>query len=78
MKPQTIELKDFQNWIETEYVTYASSVRERKRLVANLKGGLKVIVAGTTVWEGTDPSLAIEAYNSITEKYIDTSKDFRI
>jgi hypothetical protein len=46
--------------------------------VATLNGGLKVIVAGTVVWEGMQPFSAVEAYNAVTEKYIDTSKDFRI
>jgi hypothetical protein len=74
----TIELKDLQEWIETEDVTFASSSRERKRLVATLNGGLKVIVGGTVVWEGCQPFSAIEVYNSITEKWIDETKDFRI
>ena len=78
MKSHTIELKDLQEWIATEDVTFASSTRERKRLVATLNGGLKVIVAGKTVWEGIQPFSAMEAYNSITEKYIDETKDFRI
>jgi hypothetical protein len=78
MKSHTIELEDLQKWIETEDVTFTSSTRERKRLVATLNGGLKVIVAGVTVWEGMQHFSAVEAYNSITEKYIDTAKDFRI
>jgi hypothetical protein len=78
MKSHTIELKDLQEWIATEDVTFASSTRERKKLVATLNGGLKVIVAGKTVWEGIQPFSAVEAYNAVTEKYIDTSKDFRI
>jgi hypothetical protein len=43
-----------------------------------LNGGLKVIVGGTVVWEGCQPFSAIEVYNSITEKWIDETKDFRI
>ena len=78
MKSHTIELSDLQKWIETEDVTFASSTRERKRLVATLNGGLKVIVACTVVWEGMQPFSAVEAYNAVTEKYIDTSTDFRI
>lgn len=78
MKSHTIQLEDLQKWIETEDVTFASSTREKKMLVATLKGGLKVIVDGVTVWQGMQPFSAVEAYNSITQKYIDTSKDFRI
>jgi len=78
MKSHTIELADLQKWIETEYVTFASSTRERKRLVATFNGGLKVIVAGVVVWEGMQPFSAVEAYNAVTEKYIDTINDFRI
>lgn len=74
----TIELQDLQEWIETEDVTFASSSRERKRLVATLNGGLKVIVGGKVVWEGCQPFSAIEVYNSITEKWISETKDFRI
>lgn len=78
MKSHKIELEDLQKWIEQEDVTFASSTRERKRLVATLNGRLKVIVAGKTVWEGIQPFSAVEAYNSITQKFIDTTKDFRI
>jgi hypothetical protein len=74
----TIELQDLQEWIETEDITFASSTRERKSLVTTLNGGLKVIVGGTVVWEGCQPFSAIEVYNSITEKWIDVTKDFRI
>ena len=78
MKTHTIELTELQGWLETEDVTFASSYRERKSLVATLNGGLKVIVAGKVIWEGIQPFNAVEAYNSVTEKYIDTTKDFII
>jgi len=69
MESHTIELKDLQEWITTEDVTFASSTRERKKLVATLNGGLKVIVAGKIVWEGIQPFSAVEAYNDVTENY---------
>jgi hypothetical protein len=78
MKHHEIKLEDLQKWIETEDVTFASSTRERKRLTCCLDGYLQVIVGNAIVWRGKQLDLAIERYNSVTEKYIDTSKDFRI
>lgn len=78
MKVHTIEVSELQKWVETEEVTFASSTRERKRLVSTVQGGLKVIVAGQIVWQGIQPYSAVEAYNKITEKYIDNSKNFKI
>lgn len=71
MEPHKIELKDFQDWLEIQGVTFASSTRERKSLVATLNGELKVIVAGVVVWSGVQPFNAVNAYNSVTQKYID-------
>lgn len=77
-KHHTIEIADLQKWLEGEYVTFASSKREGKRLVATLQGKLKVLVGNEVVWHGTQAFPAMEAYNSITEKYIDETKNFRI
>jgi superfamily II DNA or RNA helicase len=71
MKSHTIELAELQKSLEEECLTLASSRRERKMLVANLNGGLKVIVNGKVVWEGVHPYYAVEAYNNVTEKHID-------
>jgi len=76
MKHHTIELKDLQKWLEEEEFTFASSTRERKRLVITTNGGLRLYVRGNIVWEGIQPFAAVEKYNSITEKYIDPAKDF--
>lgn len=79
MKVHEIKLEDLQKWIETMDVTFASSTRERKRLIITLKNGhLRVSVAGTIVWQGTDLASAVEAYNAIAKKYVDPIKDFRI
>lgn len=78
MKSHKIELEDLQKWIEQEEVTFASSTRERKRLTCCLDGYLQVIVGNAIIWRGKQSDLAVEKYNSITEKYIDTIKDFRI
>jgi hypothetical protein len=78
-KPHKIELDELQRWIETEDVTFASSDRERKSIISTLNGTLKVMIRGKIIWQGTDPLAAVEAYNSITEKYIDEDlKNFRI
>lgn len=73
-----IELEDLQKWLQEGDITFASSARERKRLVCSLAGGLKITVGGKTVWQGMHPFDAVEAYNAITEKYVDELKDFRI
>lgn len=73
-------LSDLQKFIDSEDVTYASSSRERKKLTCDLKGCLRVTVAHKLVYEGINPSDAINAYNSITEKFKEDEsiKNFRI
>jgi len=53
-----------------------SSLRERKRLFVSFKGDLIIMIAGETVWQGKEPSLAIAAYNRITHKYVDSKPVF--
>jgi hypothetical protein len=65
-----INLEDLQKWYESEEVTYASSTRERKSLTCTLKGNFIVRVAGSIVWQGVQPFSAVEAYNSVTKKFI--------
>ena len=54
------------------------STRENKRLVCSLNGNIKVLVANEVVWQGTQPFSAIEAYNEITEKYVNPLAYFRL
>lgn len=72
-----LELSDFQKFIDTEEVIYASSTRERKKLTCDFKGCLRVTVAHKLVYEGINPS---DAYNAITEKFKEDEsiKNFRI
>jgi hypothetical protein len=77
-KHHEISLEDLQQWIAETDVTYANSHRERKRLVCDLRGNLKVLVAGKIVWQGMQPFDAVDAYNAITDKYIDQNKDFEL
>ena len=80
MKNNKIELSDFQDWMANEESTYADSSRERKRLTVDLKGIIRVLIAGVRVYEGTDAFEAVSRYNSITDKYVDPYfvKDFKI
>lgn len=78
MKHHTIELQDLQEWKEGKEVLFVSSTREKKRLVATLNGGFKVIVDNVVIYECIQPYLAVDKYNSITEKYIDKLKDFKL
>ena len=77
-KQEPLTVKGLQLFIDNEDMTYASSERECKKLVCTLRGGLKVLVGHKVVWEGMQPFAAVEKYNSITEKYIDPVKDFKI
>jgi predicted Rdx family selenoprotein len=77
-KHHVIRLEDLQEWLAAEELTFASSTRERKRLVCTTKGTLKVYVAGSLVWQGMQPYSAVEAYNAITETYVDPIKDFKL
>ena len=78
LKPHTVTLEEFQDWYAKEDVLFASSSRENKRLVCSLNGNIKVLVAGQIVWQGTQPFSAIEAYNEITEKYVNPLANFRV
>ncbi len=73
-----IQLQDLQDWIEGTDVTFAHSPRENKRITCSLNGTIKVTVAGKIIHMGMKTYPAMEAYNSITEKYIDPLKDFKI
>lgn len=76
MKHHTIDLKELQSWLNDDpEVTFASSTRERKRLVASVSGMLTVLIAGKVIWSGTNPSTAVEKYNAITEKYVEPKYD---
>ncbi len=78
MKHHEIKLEDLQKWIKEMDVTFASSTRENKRLTCCLDGYLQVIVGNAIIWRGKQADLAIEKYNSITEKWINPLKDFKI
>lgn len=78
MKHHVIKLEELRQWLIEEEATFASSTRERKKLTSTLSGGLKVYVGSKVVWEGIHPYDAINEYNSITDKYIDPIKDFKI
>lgn len=75
-KHHEVTLKEFQDWYANQDVLFASSSRERKRLVCSLNGVIKVIVAGKIVWQGIQPFSAIEAYNNITEEYVNPLDNF--
>ena len=78
IKPHVVTIEEFQDWYSKEDVLFASSSRENKRLVCSLNGNIKVLVAGKVVWQGTQPYSAIEAYNEITEKYVNPLANFRV
>ena len=78
LKPHVVTLEEFQDWYAKEDVLFASSSRENKRLVCSLNGNIKVLVASEVVWQGTQPFSAIEAYNEITEKYVNPLAYFRV
>lgn len=73
-----ISAEDFRIWLNEMNLTYAKSHRERKRMVVNLRGDIVITVSGKTEWIGTDIDNAVDAYNNITEKYVDPLKDFKI
>ena len=78
LKPHTVTLEEFQDWYAKEDVLFASSSKENKRLVCSLNGNIKVLVAGEVVWQGTQHFSAVEAYNGITEKYVNPLANFRV
>jgi hypothetical protein len=47
-------------------------------LVFGLDGYLEVIVGNAIIWRGSRLDLAVESYNSVTEKYIYLVKNFKL
>ncbi len=78
MKHHEVKLEDLSNFIQDEDVTFASSTRENKRLVCCLDGYLHVVHGNAIIWRGRRMDLAVDKYNSITEKWINPLKDFKI
>ena len=78
LKPHEVTLTEFQDWHSKEEVLFASSSRENKRLYCSLNGNIKILVAGEVVWQGIQPFSAVEAYNAITEKYVNPLANFRV
>lgn len=64
-----VDFQEFSNWFYDTSVTYASSSRERKKLVAYLNGKIIVTINDEVFWAGTQLFSAVEAYNSITKKF---------
>ena len=77
-KHHEIDLEELQKWRSEEEVTFASSTRERKRIVGTLNGNLIVYVANKIIWQGMQSYPAVEAYNNVTEKYIRPVNDFKL
>ena len=77
-KHHTVELSELQDWLTKEYAEFAFSTKENKRLICHLNGNLEVLVGGKSIWLGTQPYAAAEAYNSVTEKWVNPLKDFKI
>lgn len=73
-----IKLEDLNDWLQKDYATFTTSKRENKSLILCFDGYMEVIVGNSIVWRGKQPDLAVEKYNSITEKWEDTLKDFKI
>lgn len=73
-----IEVEYLQEWLSNEECLYAASSKERKRLVCGLNGIMRILVAGDERWRGTDPAMAVDVYNSITEKYVDEQENFKL
>ena len=70
-QPHKIELSDLQEFVNKEEVVFASSTLEKKKLCIDLRGTYIVYVGHNSIHRGTQPFAAVEAYNAITEKYVD-------
>jgi hypothetical protein len=67
MRHHEIDTESLIEWHNEKYVEFASSTREKKRLVATLNGGYEVYHNGKLVYEGIQASDAVKAYNNITQ-----------
>ncbi len=68
-KHHEIDIEGFTNWMNVNETTYASSSIERKKLTVTPSGKIFVRVNDAVIYEGNDPSEAVEKYNDIFEKY---------
>lgn len=63
-----VTLAELHEWFDgecREWVTFASSSREKKCLCANLTGQLRVLRGRDVVWQGTSRAEAVKQYNQI-------------
>ena len=62
----TVTLAELDDWFDgecREWVTFASSSKEPKSLVANLSGELRVLRGRDVVWRGNSRAEAVKQYN---------------
>jgi hypothetical protein len=59
-----IKLPELQEWLLTAEMIYASD-GEGKRLVVNASGGFTLWHNNTIFWQGVQPFMAVEKYNSL-------------
>lgn len=65
MKKHTVELIGLQKWLNGNYKTYAQATNPDKMLVCTLTGNLQVWLNGEVIWQGLQPSKAVEEYNKL-------------
>ena len=64
----TVTLADLDEWFDgecREWITFASSSEEPKRLIANLTGDLRVLRGQEVVWQGRSRADAVKQYNQL-------------
>ncbi len=78
MKHHEVKLEELIEFRKDEDVTFARSERENKRLACCLDGYLWVVHVNAIIWRGRQMDVAVDVYNSITEKWVNPLKDFKI
>lgn len=76
-KIKTVSAEEVKLFLNDDEVI-AKSYRENKWLTTSFYGVLKVTVAGKIIYKGKNIDKAVKAYNSITEKYINPTENFKI
>lgn len=67
-KPFNIALPDLQKWYEETETIYCSDSVTGLRLVCSLRGGFKITHKGTVMWQGMQPTAAVDKYNELSDE----------
>ena len=77
-KDPDLKVEDLREWMGDASLLYASDHKVKKSLFLDSSGKLNVLHDGNTIYIGKELNKAVEAYNEITQIWINPIKDFKL